>query len=215
MALFTRGFQAIKDKVAKESEQQARRKFRDLWLKDSESVTVRFLEPDPVTFYEYSLEQGRKTFLSDSPEGDDFLGMHLSKRPTFRVALPCLVREYEDPTKVHVLKQGSRFGKKLDYYAERLAKKGLDLTTQDIVITKIGTGTEAQFEFEVLEPTPLTKEEKKYELPEWDKIYQLPTKAEIMRYLNKQAEGDEEESTETDSSKPASFDGVDIEEVPF
>jgi hypothetical protein len=210
MALFNRGFQAIKEKVAKEAEQNTRRKFRDLWLKDSESVTVRFLEADPVTFYEYSLEQGRKTFLSESPDGDDFLGMHLNKRPTFRVALPLLVREYEDATKVHILKQGSRFGKKLDYYAERLAKKGLNITDQDIVITKIGSGTEAQFEFEVLEPSALTKEEKKLDLPEWEKLYQLPTKTEVMRYLNKQS--GEEETTSTQS---ASFDAVDLDEVPF
>lgn len=213
MALFTKGFNAVKEKVARDNEQQALRKFRYLWFKENQEVVVRFLDTDPVVFYEYSFEKGKKNFLSDSPDGDDLLGIHFNRKPSMKIMIPCLIRS-EDPEKdasqVYIIKQGIRFSKKLDFNSDKLAKKKLDLTSQDFIITRIGSEIDTQYEFELLDKSPLTAEEKKLELPDWSKILVLPTEEEVKRYINRTSDNDSKEK----SSKPQSFDDLDDDELP-
>ena len=233
--MFARGYTASrkeKERQDKARENMGKRLWKFFITADSKGnaveADVHFLTEEPVNFYEHNIKNGDK-YESYTCTNEDCPYCADGNRPTYRGAYLVVDRrefEYTDnngkkqkgKNQVRLFVQGMKVVSQLD----RLSNK-YGLTTHEVTIVRLGSGTQTTYTVEVGEKRTLSTKEIEQYLPEKLRDSYDGTEESLMSIVEEQLMmmtpdyNEEEEDDEDDetSSRDKLIHYDDGDELPF
>lgn len=160
MALFKRGFNAVKEEKERQEKNKENRN-KGLWKfylsKDGDEADLTFLTEEPINYYAHNIKtyvNGKERFEEIPCVGDNCKHCKNGEKTTFKSAwLVVDHREYEYKDKEGNKKTGADqvrlfiYGTKIASQLDRIAKK-YGLLNRTMTIIRMGTGTSTSYTFE-------------------------------------------------------------------
>lgn len=229
--LFKRGYEASraeKERQDKARENMGRKLWRFFLKDDGDEADLRFLNGEPVNFYEHNIRRGENRFEQFTCTGDNCPFCADGDKPTYKGAYLVIDRrpyEYTDKNgkkqkgrnQVRLFVQGMKVVSQLDRLHSRYG-----ITNRDVTMVRLGRGTQTTYTIERGEEEKLTTKEIKDLLPEKLRDDFDGTQDSLMSMIEEQllmntkdydpsAEGDEDEEGESSSGRDKII-GLDEEE---
>lgn len=235
MGLFKRGYEASREEKKRQDkarENAGKKLFKFYLSDDGDEAEVHFLTEEPVNFYEHNLKKGER-YEQYTCVGEDCPFCDDGDRPTYKGAYLVVDRrefEYTDKdsgkkkkgkNQVKLFIQGMKVVSQLDRISERYG-----LSNRDVVIVRLGKGTQTSYTIERGDEEKLTKREIEQLLPEklremydgtMDSLYKIVEEQLLMMTKNYEPEDNEDDEDEDDDdgrSKLITDDDEDEEERP-
>lgn len=173
--LFKRGYEASraeKERQDKARENMGRKLWRFFLKEDGDEADLRFLNGEPVNFYEHNIRRGENRFEQFTCTGEGCPFCADGDKPTYKGAYLVIDRrpyEYTDKNgkkqkgrnQVRLFVQGMKVVSQLDRLHSRYG-----ITNRDVTIVRLGRGTQTTYTIERGEEEKMTTTEIKNLLPE-------------------------------------------------
>lgn len=173
--LFKRGYEASraeKERQDKARENMGRKLWRFFLKDDGDEADLRFLNGEPVNFYEHNIRRGENRFEQFTCTGDNCPFCADGDKPTYKGAYLVIDRrpyEYTDKNgkkqkgrnQVRLFVQGMKVVSQLDRLHSRYG-----ITNRDVTMVRLGRGTQTTYTIERGEEEKMTTKEIKDLLPE-------------------------------------------------
>jgi hypothetical protein len=190
----------IKRDAARQKQMFQQNSVRYLWIKDGEEATVRFLDVEPVTFFEHSLRVGGRFEEKTCSGEDDCLACKRGIPRRWKAAYNVIDRRefkgkdgtvYVDTVKIY------KVGKQVFEQIDRVDRK-YDLEDCEISIERSGGGLDTTYQLLPEPSSELSQEDKLKDKIDLVKALQPPTQKQLEVWLG--AADDDEDEYDFDGS---------------